>query len=218
MPAFDVPDGARRGDRGGAQLGPPLGRDDGRRALLDDLLVAALDRALALEEMDHGAVGVPEDLHLDVAGPRHVRLHEDGAVTEGGGRFSLGRGNASASPSGPSTTRMPRPPPPAEAFTSTGHPRAATASGDRAVECVRPPVGDLDGGEHGHARGGHGGLGRELRAHGLDHLGRRSDEDEPGRHTGPGEPGVLGQEPVAGMDGVGAAAPRRRRPTASTSR
>ena len=48
-----------------------LGRDRGRRRLLDELLVAALDRAVALAEMDHVAVRVGEHLHLDV--PRDPR-------------------------------------------------------------------------------------------------------------------------------------------------
>ena len=43
------------------------GVDRGRGRLLDQLLVAALHRAVALAEMDHVAVRVAEDLHLDVA-------------------------------------------------------------------------------------------------------------------------------------------------------
>ena len=38
------------------------------RGDLDDLLVAALDRAVALEEVDEVAVLVAEELHLDVLG------------------------------------------------------------------------------------------------------------------------------------------------------
>ena len=42
---------------------------DGRgRRLLDDLLMPALDRAVALAEVDHASVLVGQDLHLDVAG------------------------------------------------------------------------------------------------------------------------------------------------------
>src|SRR4051812_206121 len=89
-------DGARSGvaDR-------PAGRDgrggqrvakivvDGRgRALLHDLLVAALDRALALEQVDHVAVGVTEDLDLDVPGVGDEPLQEHGAVAERGGRLA----------------------------------------------------------------------------------------------------------------------------------
>jgi hypothetical protein len=44
-------------------------RQRGRGALLDDLLVAPLHRALALEEMDDVAVRVGEHLDLDVPRP-----------------------------------------------------------------------------------------------------------------------------------------------------
>ena len=46
----------------------------GGRALLDELLVAALARAVALAEPHRVAVRVGEDLHLDVAGPGEVAL------------------------------------------------------------------------------------------------------------------------------------------------
>ena len=42
------------------------------RRHLDQLLVAALDRALALAEVGHGAAAVADDLHLDVAGARRA--------------------------------------------------------------------------------------------------------------------------------------------------
>ena len=50
---------------------------------LDDLLVAALHRAVALEEVDHVARAVGEDLHLDVARVHDGLLDEDGRVAEG---------------------------------------------------------------------------------------------------------------------------------------
>ena len=55
------PDGALR------ELGPGRVREGRRRRLLDDLLVAALDRAVALAEVDAVAVAVDGDLDLDVA-------------------------------------------------------------------------------------------------------------------------------------------------------
>ena len=61
-----VLDGARDRHRGGAQPLAQRGRESGRRRDLDQLLVAALDAAVALAEVDHlGAVA--DDLHLDVA-------------------------------------------------------------------------------------------------------------------------------------------------------
>src|SRR5579883_487700 len=66
-----------------AEARPELGRDDGRGRLLDDLLVPALERALALAEVNDVAARVGEDLDLDVARGRHVPLEEDGARAEG---------------------------------------------------------------------------------------------------------------------------------------
>ena len=72
------------GERDGAlaEDGAGLGVDAGRRGLLDDLLVATLDRALPLAQVDHVAVGVADDLHLDVASPFDVGLDEHRAVAE----------------------------------------------------------------------------------------------------------------------------------------
>ena len=55
----------------------PLLRHAGRRRLLEDLLVTALDRAVALEEVHVVAVLIAEDLDLDVPRPLDVALDED---------------------------------------------------------------------------------------------------------------------------------------------
>ena len=60
-------------------------------ALLDQLLVAALARAVALAEPQGVAVGVGEDLHLDVAGPGQVPLEVELGPAEVGLRLALGR-------------------------------------------------------------------------------------------------------------------------------
>ena len=84
--------------------------------------MAALDGAFAFAQRDHLAVMVAEDLDLDVARAGEIFLEEDAAVAEG--RLSLARGGFErgfeAGASG--TTRMPRPPPPAAAFTRIGKP------------------------------------------------------------------------------------------------
>ena len=69
----------------GADLADPLAQlvVHGRRgALLDQLLVAALDRAVALAEVDHVAVLVGQHLHLHVARVGQVALDVDGRVVE----------------------------------------------------------------------------------------------------------------------------------------
>ena len=79
----DVVDRARRV---GGDLADPLAHAPRRRPgagrLLDELLVAALDRAVALAEVDDVAVRVGEDLHLDVARVGQVALDVDRRVGE----------------------------------------------------------------------------------------------------------------------------------------
>ena len=58
--------------------------DEGRRRLFDDLLVAALDGAFALVQEDDIAVGVAQDLDLDVARLLYELLDEDAVVAEAG--------------------------------------------------------------------------------------------------------------------------------------
>src|SRR6185503_20625767 len=52
--------------------------------LLDQLLVAALDRAVTLAEVDHAPVRVREHLHLDMARVLEVALDVDRRVREVG--------------------------------------------------------------------------------------------------------------------------------------
>eukprot|EP00042_Codosiga_hollandica_P056848 m.828564 g.828564 ORF g.828564 m.828564 type:complete len:303 (-) comp59439_c0_seq1:167-1075(-) len=52
-------------------------------ALLDDLLVTALDAAVTLVQVNGVAEGVCEDLHLDVTGTLDVLLDEDASVSKG---------------------------------------------------------------------------------------------------------------------------------------
>ena len=70
---------------GGAALADLLdhaARDAGRRRFLDDLLVAALHRAVALAEPDRVLVRVGQHLDLDVARVLEELLHVDGRVAE----------------------------------------------------------------------------------------------------------------------------------------
>src|SRR4029079_13798046 len=58
-----------------------------RRRLLDELLVAALDRTLALSKRQHATGVVAEHLNLDVTSRRHELLDVDCAVPERSLRF-----------------------------------------------------------------------------------------------------------------------------------
>ena len=66
----------------GAHGVPGLRIDEGRRRLLHHLLVAALDRAFTLIQCNHVAVGVSDDLDLDVPGLFDEFLNENPAVPE----------------------------------------------------------------------------------------------------------------------------------------
>src|SRR5207247_8606856 len=63
-----VPDGGDEPARGFAHGGPERPVHERRRRLLDQLLMAALNGALALAPVDDVAVAVGENLHLDVPG------------------------------------------------------------------------------------------------------------------------------------------------------
>ena len=80
------------GDGGLAHRLAPRRVHVGRRRLLDHLLVAALDRAVALEQVEAVAVAVGEDLDLDVARPRQVLLDQHVVVGERGLGLALGAG------------------------------------------------------------------------------------------------------------------------------
>ena len=88
---------------------------------LEQLLVAALDRALALAEVDDRAVMIAEHLELDVARVLDVLLDVDVADAEGRFRLALrGLERLATARSASRMTRMPRPPPPATALMITG--------------------------------------------------------------------------------------------------
>src|SRR5690606_13891244 len=61
-----------------------------RGPLLEELLVAPLDRAVALEELHDLALAVAEDLDLDVLGLLDVLLDVELGVAEGGAGLLLG--------------------------------------------------------------------------------------------------------------------------------
>jgi hypothetical protein len=80
--------------------------------LLDELLVAALQRAVARRDDDDVALGIREALRLDVARLVEVLLHEALAAAEGGDRLAVADSNSSATSSSSRATLRPRPPPP----------------------------------------------------------------------------------------------------------
>ena len=128
----------RLGDRL-ADLVARAGVERRRGAFLPHLLMPALQRAVALAEMDRVALAVAEHLDLDVARlladifpdrPRRRR-------TRPSPRRARSRAPSDSS-SSLCATFMPRPPPPAAAFTSTGKPISRPIASASASD-VMPP-------------------------------------------------------------------------------
>ena len=94
----DVADRLRRGDRHRAHALAQVVVDGGRGRLLHDLLVPALQGAVALAEVDDGAMLVGQHLDLDVTRIVDVALDVDGAVGEVGLALALCRRRARARP------------------------------------------------------------------------------------------------------------------------
>ncbi len=74
----------------GLELAGLLGRQHRRRRLLDDLLVAPLQRAVTHAQRPGGPLPVGDDLHLDVAGTGYQPLEEHHAAPERTGRLVAG--------------------------------------------------------------------------------------------------------------------------------
>ena len=194
---------AERGDGVGddaANAGALLGVDDRGGRFLQHLLVAPLQRAVALAEMNGAALAVAHHLHLDVARMGQILLDVDGVVAERGACLRAGVGERVG-----------------EFVGARGHLHAASAAAGRCLDQHR--VADLGGDlarrrvvadgtlrtrNHGNAKAGGGALRLDLVAHDADVVGARTDEGDVVRLKDFGEAGVLGQEAVAGMHGFGA--------------
>ncbi len=168
---------------------------------LDDLLMAALHRAIALPEVHQVPVHVAEDLHFDVLGSREIALEEDVGLAEGRRGFAPGLGNFGVKVFGP-----------------VDRPDSAAAAAEARLDHQR--VADLlcRGGDvvvltkrgFGTGNGGHSnGVGQAPRgslvAERVELVGGRADEGHPGGVARAREARILGEESVAGMEGVGAA-------------
>ncbi len=169
----------------------------GGRGDFDDLLVAPLDGTVTFEEVHDVALGVGQDLDLDVPRPEDGLLQEHGGVTERG--VGLAHGGLQGFREG-------------VARVHAAHAAAAAAGdglgedgeadlvggGDELVQVLGRLAGLQDRDACftcGLQRG-------DLVAGQLQDLGRRTHEGDAGFFRGAGQVRVLGQEAVAGVDGV----------------
>ncbi len=174
-----------------------IGGGGGR--LLDDLLVTALDRAVALEEVHGGSLAVSEDLDLDVARRDDRLLHVDRVVPERVPGLALRALERLGELRG---------------LVDEAHPFTAAAGGrlehHRVAELLgalgqRVRVACVRAGDDRHSRRDHLLACGGLAAHRLHRLGRGADEDHAGGLAGAHELGVLAEEAVARVNRAGAA-------------
>ena len=169
-----------------------------RGGLLEELLVPALQGAVAGSDDHHVAVRVRQDLRLDVAGAVQVALHEAFAAAEGGDGFPDGGVEGFL-----------------DLVEDPDHFHAASAAAEGGLDGDRQAVlfgegAGLGGRVHGavaagnQRRAGPDGrvAGGDLVAEQPDGVRAGTDPGQPGVQDGLGEVGVLGEEAVAGVDGV----------------
>ena len=194
----DVADLAGERDGIGADPVTEVRVQVGGRGDLDDLLVPALQRAVALEEVHDVALPVGEDLHLDVARVGDGLLDEDGRVAE----RAVGLSHRCLD----GVSKLVR-------IIHAAHAAAAAARDgldeDGEVERRGVPAhlvdvarrGDV--GEHRHARCPGSRHRTRLVAGQPEDVRARADERDPGGHARLRQCRVLRQEAVAGVDRLG---------------
>ena len=170
--------------------------------ILYHLLVAALQRAIALAQMHHVAVLVGQNLHFDVLGLDQELFNEDIFVAEGFLSFVLDQLELAT-----------------HIFlgVAAAH-TAATAAGSGLQDdgeavadgLLNSFIGALQrlgrAGDDGYIAGQCGGLCGQLVAHLTQNMRGRTDKLDAVLFAGTGEVGVFGQEAIAGMDGIDATA------------
>ena len=187
-------------DRGGTHGLAHIRGHARRRRFLDHLLVAALQRTVALVKMDHPAAAVAEHLDLDMTRIGDEFLDQDAIIAEAFRALAL----AAVQRREKVRSRL-----------DLAHALAAT-TGDRldqnritdpagfGGEMVRVLVFAVIAWRDRHAGFFHQGLGAVLQTHRPNRIGRRSDKDDVVGGAGVGESRVLRQKSIAGMDGIGA--------------
>ena len=199
-----VADGGCHGQRGLAHAVAQRRIHGRRRRLLHDLLVPSLGRAVALAQVDPVPVPVEQDLDLHVARAVQQALQDQAIVAEGAGRLATGGCQGVGQVGGVADDVHPLPAPARGGLDQQREPYPRGFSAQRGVVLRLAVV----AGQHRHtARRGSPASGR-LVAHRGDRIGRRPHPRQAGLDHGAGEPRVLGEEAIAGVDRFRAGATR----------
>src|SRR5690606_25450779 len=184
----------------GLNLGAGLLVDTGGGCFLDNLLVATLQGAVTVPQVDGVALAVGQHLHFHVTRVGQELFQVDHGVAEGRARFGAGQAD-----------RLD------QVFFLVHHAHAAPTAATSSLDDHRiaDPTADLQalflvlgqgaiGAGHGRYAGLlHGGNCRHLVTHQADHLGAGADEGETGVFDLLGKVGVFREEAIAGVDAVG---------------
>ncbi len=165
--------------------------------------MAALQRAVALVQMDRVAVRIGEHLHFDVAGRRDIFLDQHAVVAE----RILGLALGCFQP-GLEIGMLVDAPHPLAAATGDGldQHRIADLISLLLKEGRLLPIAVIAR-HHRHPGPLHQRLGAAFQSHGADRVRRRTDEDQAGLRTRLGELGVLRKKSVARMHTLRAGLP-----------
>ena len=187
--------------RGGKQLLAHFGRQPGCGRFLDDFLVVALDRALALEQVHELAVAVAGELHFEVARPLNQLFKQHAVIAKGTLRL-VSRQIKLRQKIGQVVD-------PAHAFAAAagaGLDQQRRANGDGLLQQVlRVLVVAVIAGHARHTRARRNAFGFDLRAHALDDFGARADPFDAVFGATPHQLRALGQEAITRMNRTGAA-------------
>jgi len=162
--------------------------------------MAALDRALALAEMDGVAVRIGENLKFDVARAHEVFFEQHGVVAESGQRFAFCRFEGFVELREVRDDAHPAPTPAGTGFDEHGRTDAFGLGPKRCGALI----GAVVAGDDRHVVFARAALSFDLVAHRGNRFRRRADEDEPGVAGRARKRRTFGEETITGMDGVGA--------------
>ena len=197
-----VADGMGGGDGGNPQCVAQLVRQAGGGGFLDHLLVAALQRAIAFEQVDGIAMAVGKQLHFYVARALDQLLQHHAGIAEGSFALALGGHQGFLE----FVCRMDG----AHTLAATaGHRLDQQRETDTFGGLLQPHqalVRALIARRDRHAGFLHRGLGGVLQRHHAHGAFRRADEDDPDLFQRLGEIGILGKKAIAGVNGIGAGA------------